>query len=223
MSTEKIKLGDYIVNAVDLANAVWTCDESISPTTWEVDECDGSISVQHTSDEVQWRTAETNIFVINEDGKPCEITVEFAVQEGEPVTLSVNGDTSARAYTLDDNGDEDREICDYQLALNFNVPIDDHFAVNADEAAKEFIADHAGYRYVLDRKRGFSNEWTLYACANDTDVDKIMSRDGNCSELSADKVLCWIVEAILPCKEHERRYGAQKYCGLYFANSCTGE
>jgi hypothetical protein len=218
MNTNKIKLGDYTVALDALRGAEWTHSEEIVPSTWEVTEA-GSIIATHTNDDVQWRAAEANISAINEDGEPCEIAVEFVVEEGETVRLHVNGGSSNGVYALDEDGEEGKEFYAHELADMIGVYIDDDFAPDAEEAADEFLSAHAGYRYILDEERGFANEWILYACATDAEAEKAMSENGKARrEVPSEKARAWIAEAILPRREYEREYGAKKYCGMCYVS-----
>jgi hypothetical protein len=217
MNANKIKLGDYTVALDALRGAEWTHSEDIVPATW-VETEEGSIIATHTNDDVQWRAAEANISAINEDGEPCEIAVEFVVEEGDHVRLYVNGSSSNGVYALDEDGEEGKEFYDHELANMIGLYIDDDFALDAEEAADEFLSDHAGYRYILDEERGFANEWTLYACATDAEAEKALSENSKLREVPSEKARAWIADALLPSRKYEREHGAAKYCGMCYVS-----
>lgn len=98
------------------------------------------------------------------------------------------------------------------------VPVDgdygDDFELDYDIAVDDFLCDNPGVRFVMDNMRGFSNEWALYACADENDVEYAKSMIGDFTEYSSDTVRHWLRSAMMTDLDYKREFGLMKCCIL---------
>lgn len=221
----RYQIGRYIVEQAAIKGANWARIDSGNPTSWERERWDNhKIVAVHGDDETWWDGIEAYGIPATDvaDGKAYTINIiidvcdndDSHVYAGETYT-----DEIPRVYEIDDDGEPDRYVAPYDLALVAGYELVPP-TMRYDEAAAAFLADHDGYRYIMDNARGFANEWTLYACANDEEAKEALESFENVTEYNPEDAEKWIRSALQTPEDYNAEHGCDKWVALkYWADN----
>lgn len=216
----RYQIGEYIVERAAIEAAKWGRVESGNPTSYEESRWDHEIVAVHADDEIWWDGLEVyGVPATDSNGNACTIQITLDVCDDESSHLYAGteyANEECDCYSLDDEGDKYEYVSPYDLAQIAGFEVGGRMEMDYDEAADAFLADHEGYRYIMDNARGFANEWTLYACASDEEAEEALDAFEDVTEYSPEDAEKWIRSALQTPEDYNAEHGSIKCVALKY-------
>lgn len=217
----RYQIGEYIVEREAIEAAKWNRIESGNPTTWEREDWnDHNIIAVHGDGEAWWDGLEVyGVPATDSNDNACTIQITLDVCDDESSHIYVGTEYASDecdCYSLDEDGDKDDYVSPYDLAQIAGFEVGGLMEMDYDEAADAFLGDHDGYRYIMDNARGFANEWTLYACANDDEAAEALDAFEDVAEYTPEDARYWIRCALQSGDDYEAEHGCKKCVALKY-------